>query len=149
LGDREDEASILTELGNVYEALDQLQSAIGCYGLALQIDRELGIRDKEAQHLRQLGAAHRKLGNEPQQAVQCYEQALEIVREIGDLRHEAALLALISYPIAELRGHQAAIATAEAALQLLEQIGDPDLDFVELREELEVWRSGGGVEVAQ
>jgi tetratricopeptide (TPR) repeat protein len=88
IGDRQDEAASLGNLGNAYESLGEYQRAIDFQQQSLEIRREIGDRQGEANSLGNLGNTYQSLG-EYQRAIDFYQQSLEIQREIGDRNGEA------------------------------------------------------------
>ncbi len=67
---------------------------------------------------------------ETRRAIEYYEKALEIDREIGDRRGEGTDLWNLSLALDKLGDRAQAIALAEAALKIREQIEDPRADKV-------------------
>jgi tetratricopeptide (TPR) repeat protein len=75
---------------------------------------------------------------ETRRAIEFYEQELVIAREIGDRRGEGYALWNTSLALDELGDRAQAIACAEEAFKIYEQIEDPNATRV--REQLEAWR---------
>ncbi len=84
-----------------------------------------------------LGNAYADLG-EPRRAIEYYEQHLAIAREIGDRRGEGNALFNMSLSLDQLGERAQAVAGAEAALQIYEQIESPHAKKV--RAQLAQWR---------
>ena len=124
-------ATNLGNLGNAYSNLGETRRAIGLYGQALAIDREIGDRQGEEAHLGNLGSAYANLG-ETRRAIELYEQALAIDREIGDRRGEAADLTNIGIASANLGDARRAIGLYEQALAIAGEIGDRRLEAADL-----------------
>jgi len=72
-----------------------------------------------------LGNAYADLG-EARRATEFYEQQLAITREIGDRRGEGNSLWNTSLALYKFGNRSQAIAYAEAALEIYEQIEDPN-----------------------
>ena len=75
---------------------------------------------------------------ETRRAIEFYEKALEIDREIGNRQGEGMDLWNMSLALDQLGERAQAIAHAEAALKIYEQIEDRRAD--EVRKELAEWR---------
>ena len=83
-----------------------------------------------------LGLAYEDLG-ETQRAIEYFEQVLEIARETGDRRGEGTVLWNRALALDKLGRRDEAIRDAQAALQIFEQIEDPNTDKV--RQALADW----------
>ena len=125
-----------TTLGNAYRKLGETRRAIEYYEQGLEIAGETGDRRGEGEMLNNLGIAYRRLG-ETRRAIEYYEQDLVITRETGDRRGEGTALFNRALALDELDRRDEAIADARAALQILEQIEDPNADKV--RRKLADW----------
>ena len=75
---------------------------------------------------------------EIRRAIEFYDKALEIAREIGDRRREGGALFNLALALDKLGERAQAIARAEAALKIYEQIEDPNTARV--RQQLAEWR---------
>ena len=135
-GDRRGEGMTLGNLGNAYYQLGETRRAIEYYEQGLEIAGETGDRRGEGEMLNNLGIAYRRLG-ETRRAIEYYEQDLVITRETGDRRGEGTALFNRALALDELDRRDEAIADARAALQILEQIEDPNADKV--RRKLADW----------
>jgi len=138
IGDRRGEGQDLGNLGNAYHALGEYRRAIEYHEQQLEITREIGDRHGEGNALGNLGNAYHALG-EYRRAIEHYECQLAITREIGDRQGEGNALWNMSttlYP--PLGERRQAIARAEAALEIYEQIESPYAANV--RQQLEIWR---------
>ena len=80
-------SGILTNLGNSYYKLGGYPEALKCYEEALELDRELGYKQGEANQLGNIGLIYRALG-QPQKALKYHKEALEIFKKIGDKKNE-------------------------------------------------------------
>ena len=74
----------------------------------------------------------------PLRAIEFFEQQLKISREIGDRRGEGNALWNISLIQHALGERDTAIANAQAALAIYEEIEDPNA--AQARKALEIWR---------
>jgi tetratricopeptide (TPR) repeat protein len=137
IGDRRGEGQALGNLGLAYYSLGDHRRAIEHHEQALAIDREIGDRHGEGNALGNLGNAYADLG-ETRRAIEYYGQQLAITREIGDRRGEGNALWNMSLAFDELGERQKAIERAEAALNILEEIENPNTEKV--RKQLEQWR---------
>ncbi|MEO0828684.1 MAG: CHAT domain-containing protein, partial [Cyanobacteria bacterium J06642_9] len=91
VGDREDEADALSNLGLAYHALGQYERAIDVYQQSLAIAGNIGDRQGEANALNNLGGVYDALG-QSQRAIASYQQSLDITRDISDRSGEAKSL---------------------------------------------------------
>ena len=89
-----------------------------------------------ARALGNLGVAYRGLG-ETRKAIEYYEQRLAFARETGDRRGEGNALHNRAEALDELGRRQEAIADAQAALAICEEIEDPTID--QTRQLLKRW----------
>ncbi len=137
VGDRRDEGHLLNNLGNTYWRLNELQYAIEFFEQALSIYRENGDRTNEASTIGNLGAVYLDLG-ETNRGNKLLSQHLAIAREIGDRRSEGTALWNIAVTLKQLGSNAQAIANAEAAMVIYEQLEDPWAFIV--FEHLEKWR---------
>jgi tetratricopeptide (TPR) repeat protein len=136
IGDQHGKGAVLMNIGNAYYTLGETNLAIYHQGQALHIFRKIGDRRGEGNALMNTGNAYYGSGW-TRQALKFHEQALLIFREIGDRRGEGAALFNISLALGKLRERTRAIAHAQAALKIYEQIEDPNAGKV--RKKLEAW----------
>jgi tetratricopeptide (TPR) repeat protein len=137
IGDRRGEGRALGNLGIAYKNLGETRRAIEFYEQALTIDREIGNRRGEGSDLGDLGNAYANLG-ETQRAVEFYRQQLIIAREIGDRLGEGNALWNTSLTLDKIGDRAQAIAHAEGARNIYEEIEDPNA--AKVREALVEWR---------
>ncbi|MDT9196700.1 tetratricopeptide repeat protein [Limnospira sp. PMC 1042.18] len=88
VGDRSGEATTLTNIGLVYNALGNRTEALNYYNQALSMRRDVGDRSGEATTLNNIGLVYNALGNRTE-ALNYYNQALPIMQEVGDRPMEA------------------------------------------------------------
>jgi tetratricopeptide (TPR) repeat protein len=140
IGDRRGEGADLGNLGSAYLELGEARRAIQYCEQHLTIAREMGDRQGEGSALGNLGSAYLTLG-EPRRAIEYHEQALAIDREIGDRRGEGTDLWNTAVALEQLEDRPQAMARAEAARQIFEEIENPNVAMV--REVLARWRGEG------
>ena len=104
----------------------------------MTIARETGDRRGEGLALQGLGVHQAVLG-ETQRAIEHFEQQLAIARETGDRRGEGTALFNRALAFDELGRRQEAISGAKAALEIFEQIEDPNAEMV--RRQLADWEA--------
>ena len=98
------------------------------------------IKDEKAKGkiLGEIGTVHQLL-SEPHQAIEYHEKALSIAREIGDRRGEGITLWNMSLALDQLGQRAQAIECARAAINILEDIEDPNAEMV--KRKLQEWDS--------
>ncbi|WP_199333776.1 tetratricopeptide repeat protein [Oculatella sp. FACHB-28] len=129
--DRIAEADRLLELGNQQYRVSQWQEALQSYQAALDIYRNLGVREAfpqesragEAITLNSIGAVNDLLGNYPQ-ALEYYEQSLALSQELGDRAGEAATLGNIGIVNDLLGNYPQALEYYEQSLAIKRELGD-------------------------
>ena len=131
IGDREEEADSLYNLGFAYLRLGQYQQAIEFHQQALAMTREIGDRQGEANSLSGLGSAYDSLG-QYQKAIEFHQQALTIFREMGAPNGEAASLGNLGNAYSSLEQYRKAIAFYQQSLPIFQQIGDRDGEAMSL-----------------
>jgi tetratricopeptide (TPR) repeat protein len=98
LKDRDSYGAHLSNLGQAYSDLGDVQSAIELYKKSLAISRETGDRQMQAYDFNNLGQAYADLG-EVQRAIKFYKRALKIDKESGNRRGEAMISDIWEQPI--------------------------------------------------
>ena len=137
IGHKRGEDADLGNMGMAYADLGETRKAIEYHEHALAIDREIGDKRGEGADLGNLGSAFYQLG-EIEKALDYYNKKMPIVHEIGDRRGEGNALwgqAICSEKMNDL---PQAIAKAEEALKIFEQIESPSATT--MREMLSKWR---------
>jgi CHAT domain-containing protein len=121
VGDREQEAVVLTNIGRVYGTLGERRGALDRYETALQIFRSLGLRPAEATLLNNIGLIYSEMGQNDK-AVEYYEQALNLNRAVKNSGGEA--LALYNIAFAEQEGDHLdeALARIQEAVGIVESL---------------------------
>jgi len=123
LDDRKGESDDLTNLGVVYQLLDQHVKALEYHQQALEIQREIIDRKGEGANLSNLGNVYRNLGQYAK-ALEYYQQALKIRREIGERPGEGKDLNNIASTQASQGDYAQARDSYAQALLLISQIGE-------------------------
>jgi len=139
IGDRRGEGNTLGNLGNAYKRLGETRRGIEFLEQGLNVAREIGDRRAEGAALGSLGNAYATLG-ETRRALEFHEQYLAIARETGDRRGEANALFNKSLALGVLGERVQAIACAEVAFTIWEQIEDPNV--AKVRAQLAMWQAG-------
>ena len=122
VGNRRGEATTLTGIGRVYDALGEKQKALDYYNQALPIFRAVGDRGGEATTLNNIGGVYDALG-EKQKALDYYNQALPIDRAVGDRGGEATTLTGIGRVYDALGEKQKALDFFNQALPVFRAVG--------------------------
>jgi tetratricopeptide (TPR) repeat protein len=119
---------------------DELQGIelIGHFRLASYGTGHSRIREARYHLLEDIGTAYNDFG-ETSKAIAYYEQALAMVREIGSRLGEAFVLSNMSLSLYQLGERTRALANAEAALRIYEEIESPSAEKV--RRKLAEWRA--------
>jgi tetratricopeptide (TPR) repeat protein len=125
LGDRAAESDVLGNLGLAALAAGQPALAGELFAQQLQL---AGDRFAAKLALERLGLACSSLRDHAR-ALGFFEQALALTRAAGDRQHEAKLLWHLGVQYAELGQRDAAAAQAQAAIDLLETMADPQADL--------------------
>ena len=121
---RRGEGQTLSNLGEIYRLLGDVQRAIEYLELALKISREIGDRRGEGHTLGNLGIAYSALGD-TQKAIDYSKQHLAIAREIGDRFGEGNVLGNLGAIYYDNVGDvQQATKFFEQALAIRREIGD-------------------------
>ncbi len=129
--DRRGEATILNNLGLIYNSVGQPQRALEFYQQALLIIREvndsleerLRQRTGEAVTLNNIGLVYYNIG-QPQRALEFFQQALPIRREIGDRAGEATTLNNLGGVYDSIGQPQRALEFYQQALPIKREVGD-------------------------
>jgi CHAT domain-containing protein/Tfp pilus assembly protein PilF len=131
VGDRDDEATALANVGFISGELGERQKAIGYYSQALLLRRALRDRSGEALMLNNIGTVYSALG-ERQKALELYMQALPLAHAVGDQKVEAATLHNMGRIFDVLGDKQKALDTYMRTLPLSRAVGDRQGEAVAL-----------------
>jgi CHAT domain-containing protein/tetratricopeptide (TPR) repeat protein len=126
IGDQRGEGATLGNLGNAYQNLGDYHQAITFQEQSLAIAREIGDRDGEGNALGNLGIAYERLGNS-RQAIIFFEQSLAIAREISNRSSEGNALNNLGFTYLHMEQFALAETTLVEALDVLDDLRDPDL----------------------
>jgi CHAT domain-containing protein/predicted negative regulator of RcsB-dependent stress response len=121
--DRREEAQTLSNIGQVYYFLGEMQKAMGKFNEALPIRRAAGDRRGEADTLNSIGFLYQILG-ESQKAMEKFNEALPIRRAVGDLKGEAETLNNIGFVYRALGETQKAMEKFNESLPIRRAVGD-------------------------
>ncbi|AFY83929.1 tetratricopeptide repeat protein [Oscillatoria acuminata] len=113
----------LTLLGNAYNSLGRYTEAIGFHDQSLEINRQIGNKQGEADSLNNLGNAYHPLGRYSE-AIGFHEQSLEINRQIGNKQGEADSLNNLGNAYYSPGRYSEAIVFYEQSLEINRQIGN-------------------------
>jgi tetratricopeptide (TPR) repeat protein len=121
--DRENEGTLLNNLGSVYDDLGQKDKALDFYQHALGIRREVGDRSGEGATLNNLGRVYDALGQKDK-ALDFYQQALGVRREVGDRSGEGTTLNNLGLVYYALGQKDKALDFYQQALGICREVGD-------------------------
>ena len=113
----------LSRIGSVYDDLSQYDKALGFYGQALTIRRQLGDKAGEAVTLNNIGLVYLEL-SQYDKALAFYQQALTIHRQIGDKADEATTVSNIGSVYLSRSQYAKALDFYGQALTIRRQIGN-------------------------
>ncbi|MBD2357577.1 tetratricopeptide repeat protein [Tolypothrix sp. FACHB-123] len=115
------EATILSQIKHIYEALGQIDKALAYLQAAQNLQRKINNLSAEANTLNSIANLYQSQG-EYQQALNIYHQALEIQRQIKDLPQEAETLGNIAYLYRLLGDYQLSLDTYNQVLKIYQKI---------------------------
>ena len=120
--DKEGEAVVLGNLGNIYGIRGELDKAVKYHEDALKLNQELGRKKGRAGQLCNLGNVYKTRG-ELDKAIKYYEDALKIHSEMGNKEGEASDLNNLGSAFEAKGQKEKALKCYEDALKLFTQIG--------------------------
>jgi len=123
IGDHQEEAISLNNLGYAYHLLRDYQKAINFYKQSLAIFQQIGNHEGEAKSLNDLGNAYGCLGDH-QKAIDFFQQSLLIAHQIGNRWIEADSLGNLGSAYHFLGNSQKAIDYHQQSLEISQQIGN-------------------------
>ncbi|HEX3130807.1 MAG TPA: CHAT domain-containing tetratricopeptide repeat protein [Thermoanaerobaculia bacterium] len=123
LGDREQEAVTLHNLGQAWLRLGETEKALASYEQALPVWRSLGKRYDEAGTLVKLGYLYQSVG-EPARAIDLLPKALAIFESLGADRDAAGTLNALGNAQAKAGELEPALASLDRALAIRRRLGD-------------------------
>ena len=123
LGQREEEASLLLNLGHTYYEIGRLGQALSCLTKGRSIWRKVGNKQGELHCLISLGNVHRGRG-EADRAMRYYKQGLAMARDIGDMTAVGDLMGCLGNTYSETGPTRQAPGYYQQALEIHRQMGD-------------------------
>ncbi|MEA5537424.1 CHAT domain-containing tetratricopeptide repeat protein, partial [Limnoraphis robusta Tam1] len=123
VGDKAGEATTLNNIGSVYNALGDRQTALEFYNQSLPLWQQVGDKAGEAVTLNNIGLVYYALGDS-QTALDFYNQSLPLTRQVGDKAGEATTLNNIGSVYNALGDRQTALEFYNQSLPLRRQVGD-------------------------
>jgi tetratricopeptide (TPR) repeat protein len=124
LGDQARESDVLGNLALAALAAGQPERAQQCLEQELASIRDAGNRFAEKLALERLGTVQASRGNLTT-SIALLNEALLLARTLGDRQHEADLLWHLAIRHAEFGQHDQVLAHAQAAVELMQQLGKP------------------------
>lgn len=119
----------LTEIGWYHSKAGQPQQALTPCQQSLDLNRELGNRDGEAESWTVLGYASHHLARHTE-AIDCYRHAPELLSELSHIYHQATVLSYLGDAHHDAGEPGAARETWIRALAILDDLHHPDADQV-------------------
>jgi tetratricopeptide (TPR) repeat protein len=123
--ERQGYGAVCNNLGCVYRSLGQYQEALNFHQQSLEIQREIGNHNGEANSLMNLGNVYQSLG-QYQEALNFYQQSLEIEREIDNHNGEASSLGNLGNVYQSLGHYQEALNFHQQSLEIEREITNRD-----------------------
>lgn len=136
-------AAALNDLGEYHCALGDHQWAVTRCRQALDLHRELGNRDGEADSLTALGRAYQALGRTAD-AIACHRSALSLLEELGQAYNQSTALTRLGDAYRTAGDLAAACQCWRQALTILDDLHHPDA--AEIRARLDQARPSGRAE---
>ncbi|MBI2881746.1 MAG: tetratricopeptide repeat protein [Candidatus Tectomicrobia bacterium] len=119
----QDRAIILTNLGLVATYRRAPDDALGYYGSALEVYRQLGDRQGQAETLSRMGRLCRAK-HSPYEASKRHHEALELWRKLGDRSKEVLELRLLAAVFREKGDYTSSLDLSQRALAMNREMGD-------------------------
>lgn len=123
LGDRTRESSILNNVGDLLGLAGRPREAVPYLEAAIQIARELDLRDLIPPRLANLAELHVMLG-EPTKAIRVGEEAIATVRDVDDRDDVADTLYVLGAAYHAARDDNAALRRFREALAIYDRVGN-------------------------
>ncbi|MFN6528196.1 tetratricopeptide repeat protein [Nostoc sp. ChiSLP03a] len=140
-------ASVLHNLGWIYDDLGEWDKAIALYNQSLEINERIGNVQTKAATLHQLAGIYANKG-EVDQAIALYNQSLEIEEDIGNVQGKAATLHNLGYIYANKGDVDEAIALYNQSLEIKERIGNVQGKAATLHQLAGIYANKGDVDEA-
>ncbi|MEZ4772570.1 MAG: tetratricopeptide repeat protein [Bacteroidia bacterium] len=119
IGDKKEQARVMTSLGIVYSNLSEFKKAEDYYLQTLAIYQGRAEKKPQADILRNLGNNAGR-SNDLSKAIGYYEQGVMIMRELGNKSEEAALYNMMGYACTVMGNYPKALEYSQIALKLME-----------------------------
>ncbi len=129
--DKKGEAITLNNIGLVYSALGDKQTALDYFNQSLSLMRQVGDKAGESIILTNLGLVYDDLG-EKQTALEYYNHSLPLARQVGEKAGEARTLNNLGRVYDTLGDKQKALDYYNQSLPLTRQVGDKATEAVTL-----------------
>ena len=139
LGDRNQEATTLINIGSAHHFLKEEQKALEFYNQALSIELEIKDRRGEASARNAIGLVCDSSG-EKQKALEYYNQALILWRNVGDRGGEAVTLGNIASTYLTLGAKAKAAEFYREALPVARAVGDRRVEAITLSNLMWSWK---------
>ncbi|MEA2562667.1 MAG: hypothetical protein QOH06_4171 [Acidobacteriota bacterium] len=123
LGDRQQEATTLQNLGKIHQSLGETEEALAHYERALPIWRELGVKSEEAGTLLALGDLYQRMG-EPTKALDLLPRAIALFEAAGSSGDAASALTTLGDAQARAGQVSEALASQSRALVIQRRNGN-------------------------
>jgi tetratricopeptide (TPR) repeat protein len=124
LGDKENESSILSNLGSLYLALGHIVEAESCLEQSLIICRESGDLYGVSVNMMNLGTLHRHRGD-AENGLRYYKDSVALKQTLNDDLGIAEVMVSLGGMYLDLSQYKEAITTLEEALKILECYESP------------------------
>jgi len=141
-GDQGGKATVLNNIGSIYQAQGNYPEALKRYEQALGIHEQLGDFWGKTIILSNIGEIYRAKGNYPE-ALKIYEQALKISEQLGDFSGKAIRLNNIGSIYQAQGNYLEALKRYEQALKIDEQQGNLSGKAIILNNIGEIYRARG------
>ncbi|TWP52477.1 tetratricopeptide repeat protein [Lentzea tibetensis] len=116
-------ANSMVNLGSTYLDLGDYEEALACCQRGYEIAGTIDARYVEALSLGAVGTVHRKAGR-PEEALRCLTSTIATLEELGDTAYVGRALFNLAETQVDLGDLDAALATAERAVEVTPQGGD-------------------------
>jgi tetratricopeptide (TPR) repeat protein len=123
MGNRDEDAMVLNNMGLVYLNQGQYQQALDSFTKALNSSSRASMSAQQPGILNNIALVHRKMGF-PQQALQLYQQGLPIIEKTGTRAELATAFNNMATAYEELGQFEQALQRFRQALTIRREIGD-------------------------
>ncbi|MBI4748562.1 MAG: CHAT domain-containing protein [Acidobacteria bacterium] len=123
IGDKTEEASALSQMGNIYYQFGEMEKALECFLRVLSLVKDVKNRFGEAVILNSIGSIYRFRG-EFQVALGYFHQSLSIRRDLGDQKGTARVLSSIAHTYSLLADNRKALECYQQALRISQELQD-------------------------